>query len=473
MPTTSADALAATWNADVIPVLHDYIAIPALSPMFAADWQEQGQISAAVALLRDWATARELPGLTVEVRHIPGRTPVIVCEVPAHGVAPSTDTVLLYGHLDKQPEMTGWRSDLGPWKPVLEGERLYGRGGADDGYSMFSALTALETLHATGGAHHRCVIIIEASEESGSPDLLAHVDALAPVIGTPTLVVCLDSGCLDYERLWVTTSLRGIAGGILRVDVLDEGVHSGSASGVVPSSFRVMRQLLDRVEDAATGAVLIDACHAPIPEYRAEEARRTATEIRPIASEFPFADTTQPMTDDPVEQILNRTWRPTLSVTGADGLPATNIAGNVLRPYTALRLSFRLPPTVDAEHALDALRSTLSANPPSGAHVELIAGEAASGWHAPPIAPWLHAALTDASNTAFGRGYRAFGEGGTIPFMRMLQLRFPEAQFFVTGVLGPQSNAHGPNEFVHLPTAIRVTSAVADVVGAHAVRGAV
>jgi acetylornithine deacetylase/succinyl-diaminopimelate desuccinylase-like protein len=399
---------------------------------------------------------------------------VIICEIPAFGVAASGaasgDTVLLYGHLDKQPEMTGWRADLGPWLPVREGDRLYGRGGADDGYALFGALTAIEAVQASGGSHRRCIVIIEASEESGSPDLPVHIEALAERIGTPSLVVCLDSGALDYDRLWVTTSLRGLAGGVLRVDVLREGVHSGSASGVVPSSFRVVRQLLDRVEDSRTGAVLVDACHVPIPEHRIAEARQTATEVLPIASEFPFVSGVKPMTDDAVEQILNRTWRPTLSVTGAGGLPDIERAGNVLRPFTSLRLSFRLPPTVESEPALAAIRSALINDPPAGAHVQLLAGEAADGWSAPAFAPWLDAAMRGASEAAFSVGYRAFGEGGTIPFMHMLQQRFPDAQFFVTGVLGPHSNAHGPNEFLHLPTAERITRCVAHVLNEHSLR---
>ena len=463
-------SVAEAWATSVVPVLHDYIALPALSPMFDPGWARSGHIGAAVSLLKDWASSRQLAGLSVDLHEISGRTPVIICEVPAFGVAASSDTVLLYGHLDKQPEMTGWRPDLGPWLPVLEGDRLYGRGGADDGYALFSALTALEAVQASGGSHHRCVVIIEASEESGSPDLPAHIEALEARIGTPTLVVCLDSGALDYDRLWVTTSLRGIAGGVLRVDVLSEGVHSGSASGVVPSSFRVVRQLLDRVEDSRTGAVLVDACHIPIPDYRVMEARETAGEAALPSAEFPLLPGVRPMSDDAVEQILNRTWRPTLSVTGAEGLPEVARAGNVLRPFTSLRLSFRLPPTVESEPALAAIRSALTDDPPSGAHVELLAGEAADGWSAPAFAPWLDAAMHRASEFAFGAGYRAFGEGGSIPFMRMLQQRFPEAQFFVTGVLGPHSNAHGPNEFLHVPTAERITRSVAHVLNEHSQR---
>ncbi len=461
-----------SWRTDIVPVLHDYIAIPALSPMFDAEWSEHGHLQRATALLRDWAAARSIPGLTVRVQELPGRTPVIVCEISPFGLSTDqvAETVLMYGHLDKQPEMTGWRADLGPWKPVLEGERLYGRGGADDGYAIFSALSAIEAVQSADGSHHRCVLIIEASEESGSSDLSFHIDALTETIGSPTLVVCLDSGSLDYDRLWVTSSLRGVAGGILRVDVLNEGVHSGSASGIVPSSFRIIRQLLDRVEDAKTGAVLVEACHAPIPEYRIAEARATTGDIADVAAEFPWAGSTKPMSDDQVELLLNRTWRPTLSVTGADGFPSTDRAGNVLRPFTAMRLSFRLPPAVESEAALKAIRSVLTVDPPSGAHVELLAGEAANGWDAPAFDPWLQESMDRASRSAWGQSYRVFGEGGTIPFMGMLQEKFPMAQFFVTGVLGPQSNAHGPNEFLHIPTGERVTACVAQVLTDHARR---
>ena len=183
----------------------------------------------AVDLVAGWCRARQIEGMTVEVAELPGRTPLIVIEVPAFGPGRDDDPVLLYGHLDKQPEMHGWRDGLGPWTPVLEGDRLYGRGGADDGYAAFASLAAIEAVQRAGGAHARCLVLVEASEESGSLDLPAHLEALSERIGTPSLVVCLDSGCNDYDRLWVTTSLRGLAGGTLTVDIVEEGVHSGAA----------------------------------------------------------------------------------------------------------------------------------------------------------------------------------------------------------------------------------------------------
>ncbi len=467
--STLAERIAGVWAADIVPALQRYIAIPNVSPAYDADWERNGHMDAAVDLVVDWCRRRSIPGLTVEVQRLAGRTPLIVCEVPATDPARRERTVVLYGHLDKQPEMTGWRADGGPWVPLLEGDRLYGRGGADDGYAAFSALTALEAGPAHGLRHARCVVLIEASEESGSPDLPAHLEALGARLGQPELVVCLDSGAIDTERLWVTTSLRGLAGGVLRVDVLTEGVHSGAVSGVAPSSFRVIRQLLDRIEDPSTGEVLLPSLHATIPADRRAEAVATAAEVAdPLAGELTFAGTTRPMVDDPAEQLLARTWRPTVSYVGADGWPSTARAGNVLRPFTALALSVRLPPTCDHRAAQAALEQALTADPPHGATVTFTDGHSAPGWNAPPFAPWLWAALDEASGAAFGRPARAFGEGGTIPFMGMLGERYPAAQFVITGVLVPGSNAHGPNEFLHLPTARRITECVARVLDAHA-----
>ena len=467
---TARDHSASVWRDEIVPALHDYIRIPAVSAVFDPDWAAHGHIAAAVALIRDWCAQRDVDGLTIDVCELPGRSPLIFVEVPAFGPHGSNDnTVLLYGHLDKQPEMSGWREDLGPWTPVVEGERLYGRGGADDGYAAFASLTAIESVQRGGGSHDRCIVLIEASEESGSPDLPAHLEALGDRIGTPSLVLCLDSGCLDYERLWVTTSLRGLVGGTLTVEILTEGVHSGEASGVVPSSFRIARLLLDRVEDSATGNVLVPEMHIEVPADRRRQAEATAADFdEPIATHFPFVDGAEPMVTDAVDQLLNRTWRPTLSIVGAEGLPSLGNAGNVLRPRTSLKLSFRLPPTCDPEIAAAALTERLLADPPYGAKVTFDASEQGPGWNAPTMAPWLEAALAEASDEIFGRPARTFGEGGSIPFMGMLGARFPEAQFVVTGVMGPGTNAHGPNEYLHLPTGERVTAALALVLDAHA-----
>ncbi|MEP7207971.1 MAG: M20 family metallopeptidase [Casimicrobiaceae bacterium] len=457
------------WDEDLIPRLTEYIRIPAKSPHFDPAWESNGHIERVVGLAEAWVRQQDVRGLVVEIVRLPGRTPVLYFEVPGSG----PHTVLLYGHLDKQPEMTGWDPSYGPWEPVYREGKLYGRGGADDGYAVFASLAALRALQAHGGAHARCVGLIETCEESGSYDLPAYLDALAPRMGDVDLVIGLDSGCGDYERLWATTSLRGLAGGTLRVDVLTEGVHSGDASGVVPSSFRIARELIGRIEDAATGRILPDAFHADIPAERVGQARAAAEILGDlIVTKYPFAGATQPMVADHAEAMLNRTWRPALSVVGADGFASIANAGNVLRPFTALKLSLRLPPTVDAAMATQALKAQLERDPPLGATVTFTPDAAATGWSAPATEAWLSDAIDAASLQCFGQPAAAMAEGGTIPFMAMLGKHFPRAQFLITGVLGPHSNAHGPNEFLHVPYAKKVTASVAHIIDTHAARGA-
>jgi len=461
----------ATWGETIVPTLCDYIKIPNRSPAFDPEWAKHGYMDEAVALVERWCAARAIPGLTVEVIRLPGRTPLIYMEIPA--TAPAPDTVLLYGHLDKQPEFTGWETGLGPWIPVQKGDRLYGRGGADDGYAAFAALTALEALARQNLAHARCVVLIEAGEESGSPDLPLYIEHLAGRIGDVSLVVCLDSGCGNYDQLWSTTSLRGLVAGELTVEVLREGVHSGEASGIVPSSFRVLRVLLSRLEDEATGAIKLKELKAAIPRERAAQARSTARVLgNDVWAKFPLVDGLKPMGKDNVERVLNRTWRSTLSVTGVDGIPPLASAGNVLRPRTTFKLSVRVPPTVDTQRASAALKRLLEKSPPYGARVTFMGEKSSAGWNAPELAPWLERSADSASRAFFGKPVRYLGEGGSIPFMQMLGRKFPRAQFLVTGVLGPHSNAHGPNEFLHLPTARKLTCCVAQVVHEHSQRAA-
>ena len=463
----AAGLAAQLYTASIVPTLVEYIKIPNRSPGFDPDWERNGHMGRAMDLIVAWCRARRIAGMRIEVVQLPGRTPLLFIEVPGA----VDDTVLLYGHMDKQPEITGWAEGLGPWQPVLRGDRLYGRGGADDGYSTFASLAAIEVLQDQNIPHARCIVIIEACEESGSGDLTAYIEHLRERIGTPSLVVCLDSGAADYERLWSTTSLRGMVIGNLRVDVLREGVHSGEASGIVPSSFRIARSLLDRLEDAQTGRILPEWLYAPIPEQRVAQARAMAGALGDgIASHYPWRGGTRPVTADPAELILNRTWRPQLAITGADGLPALGSAGNVLRAGTALKVSLRVPPGVDAETAKTRLVRLLTDDPPYGADVRFESAEANDGWNAPTLAPWLEAVLRESSQAYFGAPAGYMGEGGTIPFMAMLGQRFPEAQFLITGVLGPESNAHGPNEFLHVPTARKLTCCVAETIRAHALR---
>lgn len=457
------------WDTEIIENLSGLVRIPALSPAFDAQWAARGQLDAAIEHVRGWLTARELPGARLEVVRLEGRTPVLLLDVPATAGAEDAGTVLLYGHLDKQPPVGGWAEGLGPWQPVLRDGRLYGRGSADDGYAGYAAGAALEALHAGGGAHARAVLLLETGEESGSPDLPFYLEHLASTLGDVTFVVCLDSGGNDYERMWLSTSLRGLAQVHVTARVLNTAAHSGLASGAVPSSFRVLRELLGRIEDSATGVIALPELNVAIPEGRLRETEAAvASAPGVVRSSFPLADGVRPVSDDEVELALNVGWRPTLSVIGVDGFPAPTDAGNVLRTSSTLALSFRLPPTADSAAALEAITKVLTTDVPYNAQVELAGVEHAGGWNAAAAAPWLAGGLDQVSDEVFGSPWRSIGLGGSIPFMGLLAAKYPRAQFLVTGALGPDSNAHVPDEWLHVEQATRVTEAVAYLLDAHA-----
>ena len=455
------------WDNSIIPELCDYIKVPNKSPIFDPDWEEHGYMEQAVSMFEDWCRKQPIEGMQVEVLRIEGRTPLLFIDVPGA----SDEVVLLYGHYDKQPEFKGWDKDLSPWEPVIKDGKLYGRGGADDGYAVFGSLTAIRALQEQGIPHARCVILIEGCEESGSFDLPHYIDLLGDRLGSPSLVVCLDAECGNYEQLWCTTSLRGNLVGTLEVDVLKEGVHSGAASGIVPSSFRILRKLLSRIEAESDGQILPPELYAEIPEQRLDQAGKAADVLgESVYRKYPWVDTDTQPTESMLELLLNNTWRPTLSITGADGLPSIGNAGNVLLPGTILKLSFRLPPTTDPDNAAKTVKAILENDPPAFAKVRFNIESAMAGWNAPAIAPWLEASMRAASEAFFDKPSMYMGTGGSIPFMGMLGEKFPEAQFLVTGLLGPNSNAHGPNEFLHIDTGKHLTSCVAHVLMDHHIR---
>jgi acetylornithine deacetylase/succinyl-diaminopimelate desuccinylase-like protein len=455
-----------TFLTTALPTLEQFAAIPCLSPNFDDAWAANGHLDAAAALLADYAESAGLSGATVSIRTLEGRTPLLVVDVPA--TCGADGTVVLYGHLDKQPALGSWSDGLAPFTPVRRDDRLYARGVADDGYALFAALLGLKALERAGVGHARCVVLIEASEESGSPDLEAHLDALGDELGRVELLVCLDSGALTYDRLWVTTSLRGIVIVTLTVEVLEHGVHSGAAGGIVPSSFRIIRALLDRVENARTGEVLLPGLHVKIPDHHLAAAGVVARDLGdPAGDELPVVEGLELLGRDGADRLVRRTWEPALSLIGMEGIPSPTDAANLVRPSTTAVIGMRLPPTVSAAQAGALLVRTLTENPPNGAHV--VATELhGDGWVAPPLEGWLRDGITAASRQAFGHDAGFVGEGGSIPFLASLGRRFPEVQFLATGVLGPGSNAHGPDESLHLPTAARISDVVASVVDAHA-----
>lgn len=453
------------WNKSVIPTLCEFIKIPNQSPAFDPDWKAHGYMDKAIQLLMQWCLTRPIQGLTVKIHELENRTPVLLVEIPGQ----TDSTTLLYGHLDKQPEMKGWREDLGPWKPVIEKERLYGRGGGDDGYALFSALSAIEVLQHLNIPHPGCIILIEACEESGSYDLPYYFEHLKNQIGKPDLVIGLDSGAGNYDQFWCTTSIRGLMSGVLTVQILENGVHSGLAGGIVPSVFQITRELLSRVEDEKTGEILIAALHAEIPNNRQLEAEVVGQQLKNLVwKDLPFIKGSQPLTHQPASLVLNQTWKPSMAVLGMAGMPDLNSGGNVLLPSLSLRLSFRLPPTINPTTAATAIKKAFETNPPFSAKVTFSIENGSSGWNANPLAPWLEKALIKASEAYYKNPPAYMGTGGGIPFISMLAEQFPQAQFVVTGVLGPESNAHGPNEFLDIPMAKKVTCCIAEVLKARA-----
>ena len=452
------------WDEDIVPTLEDYIRIPNKSPAFDADWERRGHMVEAVEHLRRWVESFPIERAEIDVVTLPGRTPTLVVDI--EGDAPGN--ILWYGHYDKQPEFTGWDEGLSPWTPVIRNGRLYGRGGADDGYAVFASLTAIAAAQRQGLPHARSIVLIEGCEESGSFDLPFYMEALADKIGTPDLVICLDAECGDYDRLWVTTSLRGMLSGTLTVSVLTEGVHSGAAGGIVPSSFRALRQVMERVENAATGA--IPELEVEIPKDVRRQAEQVAQTLGSgVVERFPWATDSRPRA--PLADVVAaNTWGPSLGVVGLGGAPGISDAGNTLRPSTSAKLVFRLPPSLDAESAAPRIKALLERDPPAGAAVRFELDPAHTGWHAPPTAEWLKKSADDASRAFFGQPALTMGTGGTIPFMKMLGDRYPEVQFVVTGLLGPGSNAHGPNEFLDIATGKRVTACMAKILVDHASR---
>ena len=456
------------WEQSIIPTLCEYIKIPNVAPSFDRKWQANGYIEKAVKLAVDWCLQLGIEGMNLSIERIENRTPLVFMDIAPTDSA-NESTVLLYGHLDKQPEMTGWDEDKGPWKPVIQNNKLYGRGAADDGYALFSILTSIKALQTQNIPHSRCVVIIESCEEGGSHDLPFYIEKLEDRIGQPDFVVCLDSGCGNYDQLWLTTSLRGSVIGTLSVELLKQGIHSGNGGGVVASSFRVLRNILERLEDSATGAIHIEELNVDIPQERLEQTKKTAKIIGNSSSaSYPLIAGVNTVTEDPYELILNRTWRPSLAYTGAEGFPPVDIAGNVLRPKSLFKLSLRIPPLTDSQSIAKKIKQILESNPPYGAKVQFTHMGGTDGWNAPPMSNWFSEALEEASNLYFEKEPVFMGEGGSVPFMHLLATKFPKAEFMITGVLGPYSNAHGPNEFLHLPMVKKLTCCVTHVLAKQA-----
>jgi acetylornithine deacetylase/succinyl-diaminopimelate desuccinylase-like protein len=339
---------------------------------------------------------------------------------------------------------------------------LYGRGCADDGYAPFLAGAVIEELRRSGVAHPRVILLLETSEESSSADLPAYLDRYRELLGEPALVVCLDAFVPDHQRLWVTVSMRGILVGDLQVSLLEEGAHSGIAGGVAASSFRVLRELLDRVEDARSGAVLLPEFNTEVPQEYQEVLARQAEVTAAPAGQLRLLPGVIPVHEGTLAQLTAQCWEPSVGYVGVDGAPPVREAGSVLRPSTTLRLSVRLPPGADPKAAAAALSRTLTSAPPYAAQVEFRLVAAESGWASRPPAA-VQALLDTASRQGFGRNAGLCGGAATIPFLGMFSARYPDAVIVPAGVLGPGSNPHGPDERLDLTAARNLSVALASM----------
>lgn len=448
------------FDSTIIPTLCEYIKIDNLSPNFDPEWATNGKAEKAAKLLLDWALSKNVKGLKGELLKLEGLSPLIHLEIESNG---GDGTIFMYGHFDKQPHFTGWLEGTGPCKPVIIGDLLYGRGGADDGYAIFSSLMAIKAIQDFGLKHGKVNIIIEGSEESGSPHLMQYIDHLKEKIGTPDLLVCMDSGCKDYERLWITTSLRGMVMKDLTVECLEESVHSGLGTGHGPDSFTVIRQLLDRIEDSKTSRV-IDDFQVNIPESKYVEGKQVADILGKGFSLVKLKDGVNYITDDLSELYLNGTWRSTLCVVGQTGLPQHDLAGNVLRDKTSVRLSMRLPPTKDPKEASQKLTELLTKDPPYNSIIKVVGKSKGHGWAANEFTDKLKNSLSKSSFSFWGKDSQTVGEGGSIPFINSLAQKFPKSEFLVLGVLGPGSNAHAANETLNIPYCKKVTATLTHAV---------
>ena len=452
------------WEDSILPSLSEFIGIKALSPLFEPGWSELGELDETIELFCGWLDEQGISGISYETHRIEDKSPVLL--VTIEGTGPGE--VVFYSHLDKQPSKPElWSDGLHPLKAVRRDPWLFGRGSIDDGYGGYLCATSIRLLQEQGMPHPKCTLLIETCEESGSFDLPPYLEDLSDQLGNPDMIVVMDSGGPDYEHIWMTEALRGLVSGTLSVKGAHEGIHSGNSGGSIPSSFRIMRILLDRVEDAITGRVLIPEMHVDISSETRDKAIALAEIVgNSIWEQFPTVESLVPVAETTEDMIIAMNWEPTLSIIGADGIPAVQVAGNVLRTNTDLKLSFRIPPGIDSESVISLAKEALEADPPSGAEVTFSPDSCADGFHAPPLEGKVRDAINDASMALTGLPPLATWTGGTIPFMAMMQGKYPDAMFLCTGASGPGNNAHGPDEKMHIPSAKRLTAVLSATVAA-------
>lgn len=446
------------WEKEALPALIELGKIPNVSPAFDSAWSENGHMDRAAEHLKVWAESRKIKGMTVELQRSDMRTPLLFIEIAGE----RDETVLIYGHLDKQPPMLPWRDGLDPWNPVREGDLLYGRGLADDGYSIFAALGAVEAAQKSGAELPRVCVMIEGCEESGSPDLEHYVDVLKERIGAPSVVITLDSEDRDGDRLWLTQSLRGLVNGFLTVETISGTIHSGLATGVVPSATRILRMLLARIENPETGHILNEVISPPLSAAFREYADTVARDVSDYVDTFELPEGLKVSADTLPELVANNLVRAGLEVTGISGLPEAEASGNVMVGKVTARLSLRIPPGVDPDTVAVELKQIFETDPPYGAKVSYeLQSRGDWGYMAKPFSESMKKRVHAATKECFGTEPGLLGVGASIPFVQIMVNQFPNAEHVLTGILSQSSHAHGPNENMSISKVKRLTHFVA------------
>ena len=440
-----------TYN--MIPNLMNFIRIPNLSPAYDYEWNTNGLLLKAANLIIAYAKSLEIKNAQINLIQDKGYSPLIFIEIPAS--RPNDNrTVLLYAHFDKQPHGTGWDDDKGPTKPVIQNGRLYGRGSADDGYASFSMLTAIKACQEHNCPLPRICLIFEGAEESTDEHLTYYFNKLLPIIGENVIAfIPLDSGCADYDRLWITNSLRGVCDYEINIQTLDNNISFGpEASGRIAENLFILRKAIDAVMDTSTGDVKIEEFYVKdIPEEIQEEMDK---EIEIVGEQFfkeiPLYEGVKPLKTDIKEAMINNRWKPTCSILGIDNCPKIEDNGFGVKKSITVKMSMRLPPGIDSHAALEALKKVVKENIYFDAKVKFLSAEVADGWKLTNFSEKTKNVLNKASKEYFGNELVFKGMGGSIPFITYFQTKYPNADVICTGILGADCFEHGPNENLHL-----------------------
>ena len=438
-----------------LPWTKKFVAVPNTSKAFDPEWETNGRLETACQLCIEYAQAIQIEGIELEMHKDPGVSPLLLGRV-----APSKQVgsirIVTYGHLDKQPyHSEEWEEGLHPTTPVEKNGYLYGRGAVDDGYNFFTVLAVLKAFQELRIPHDEFLLFYECNEESGCTDIAHYLNKLKEQIGAPDVMFCLDEGSVSNQMFSLSTSLRGALNFSLKVSVLEKSMHSGVASGIVPSSFRIARELLERIESGKTGE-MVPELQVPVPEQKLKEASANAKlNGSGIHTSLCMCKGVQPVTLNLEELYLNNVWKAQMEVIGQGGIPSLAQAGNVLRDHTELLVSLRTPPTLSCTAAFDTIKNILTSQVPYNAKVEVEMESFGDGWFSGHLSAALISTVDKHSMEVFGNPALLYGSGCTIPFIHLIQQQLPKTLLLVTGADLPDSGIHGPNERLDIEFLVR------------------